>query len=68
MTLVILLLVLLLESVLAGHPFGFSHLLFKSFGRTSGLDKLGQLYPAASPPAGEKEAARPLAGGEAAAP
>ena len=53
MFLVIPVFVVLLGLVLAGLAFGFSYLLFKLFGRTSGLDRLGELYPAASPPEGE---------------
>ena len=53
MFLVIPLLVLLVGLVLAGLAFGFSYLLFKLFGRTSGLDRLGELYPATSPPEAE---------------
>jgi hypothetical protein len=49
----ILLLVLLVGAVLAGLAFGLSYLLFKVFGRASGLDKLGEMYPAVNPPAGE---------------
>jgi hypothetical protein len=49
----ILLLVLLVGAVLAGLAFGFSHLLFRLFGRTSGLDRLAELYPATDPPEGE---------------
>lgn len=46
------LLVLLLGAVLTGMAFGFSALLFKLFGRASGLDRLGELYPVANPPVG----------------
>ena len=53
MFLVIPLLVLLVGALLAALAFGFSYLLFKLFGRTSGLDKLAELYPAAGPPEGE---------------
>jgi hypothetical protein len=49
----ILLLVLLVGAVLAVLAFGFSYLLFRLFGRTSGLDRLAELYPATGPPEGE---------------
>ena len=53
MFLVIPVSVVLLGLVLAGLAFGFSYLLFKLFGRTSGLDRLWELYPAMGPPEGE---------------
>ena len=53
MFLIIPVLVVILGLVLAGLAFGVSYLLFKLFGRTSGLDRLGELYPAVGPPEGE---------------
>lgn len=49
----ILLLVLVVGAVLAGLAFGFSYLLFRLFGRTSGLDRLAGRYPATGAPEGE---------------
>jgi hypothetical protein len=49
----ILALVLLAGVVLAGLAFGFSYLLYRLFGRTCGLDRLAELYPATGPPEGE---------------
>lgn len=53
MFLTISLLVLFGGLAIAGLAFGLSHLLFRLFGRTSGLDRLATLYPAAHPPEGQ---------------
>ena len=45
--------ILLLGVVLTALAFGSSYLLFKLLGRTSGLSKLVELYPATEAPAGE---------------
>ena len=50
----ILLLVLLIGVVLSSMAVGFSFLLFKAFGRSSGLEKLWKKYPALEVPEGEK--------------